>query len=353
MDTFYLEMQSHATAIYRAMTLVALPLIMIGLMARLGTGNGDPSTIIWSVFSVFMVALAIGAFPDWGNRIQDTAKLIVEEVGANPSEVHKEFSALIVGTTEGEENRKVGIWDILWAKEGGIGHAMVYATIFLTGKLSLVIMFIYSVVQKLLVLFQIGLAPAFIAMLMIGPLKGIGTQFILKFVSVLLWPLGWALSHTLTKALLKLAADNQVYEITNGVVVSFGPQTGFFSLTISLWMTLSTIAAPLIISKLMITGANAGSALLSAVGGAVAQAGFYGVSGGATAALAGASPAGAAATGIAAGTGGAVSGALGQSGGAIPAAIGVGATLAMVQASGGAGEDYNTQAANIAQKNQS
>ena len=345
MDQFYTDMQSHASGLYRSMTMVAAILIMIGLMTKVAQCNSDPGRLIWAVFSVSMVALAISYFPEWGNQVQDMAHAIVEDLDADPSQTHQKFAKIVVGTSE-DGSSKTGLWDVLWSKDGGIGHAIFYAAIFLNSKLALAVMFLFSIVQKLLVLFQIGLAPVFLAMFLIGPLKGVAGQFVMKFMEVQLWPLGWAVAHTLTNALLEMAARNQVYEVTSGITIG-GPQTSFFILVVGLWMFVSTIAAPLVISKLLTTGANAGSSLLSAVGGAVVQAGLYGVSGGATAALAGGSAAVAGGTALGAGAGGAVSGALGKSGGAIPSAIGIGAALAMMKSSGGEGEDYNQQAAQI------
>ncbi len=349
MEQFYDDMQSHASGLYQSMTMIAVLLVMAGVMTRIALGSTDPGRLIWTVFSVSFVALAIASFPDWVNTAQEMTHAIVQDLDADPSQAHKRFGEIVMGPSE-DGSDKTSLWDVLWSKNGGIGHAVLYAAIFLMGKLALVIMFLFSIVQKLLVLFQIGLAPVFLAMFLIGPLKGIAGQFIMKLLAIQLWPLGWAVAHTLTNALMELAARNQVYEVSDGISVG-GPQTGFFILLISAWVFLSTIAAPLIISKLLTTGANAGAALLAAVGAGLVQAGLYGVSGGAASSMAGGSTAMATATGIGSGLGGAASGALGKSGGAIPSAIGIGAALAMMKPTGGAGEDYNQQAAKVTQSN--
>ena len=346
MDQFYTDMQSQASGLYRVMTMIAAVLMIMGLMVKVAHSQTDPGRLIWAVVSVSIVALAISFFPEWGNQFQDMAQAIVLELDADPSQTHTRFAEIVVGTSE-DGSSKTSLWDVLWSKDGGIGHAIFYAAIFLNSKIALAIMFLFSVVQKLLVLFQIGMAPVFLAMFLIGPLKGLAGQFVMKLIAVQLWPLGWAIAHSLTNSLLEMAARNQVYEISKGITIG-GPQTSFFILVVSLWILISTLAAPLLISKLLATGANAGSALLSAVGGAMVQAGLFAVSGGATAALAGGSGAVAGGTAFAAGAGGAVSGSLGKSGGAISSAIGVGAALAMMKSSGGAGEDYNQQAAQIA-----
>ncbi|MFT6238017.1 MAG: hypothetical protein ACJAQT_000086 [Akkermansiaceae bacterium] len=345
MDQFYTDMQSQASGLYRSMTMIAAVLIMMGLMVKIAQSNSDPGRLVWAVVSVSMIALAISFFPEWGNQIQDMAHAVVQDLDADPSQTHLKFAKIVVGTSE-DGSSKTGLWDVLWAKDGGIGQAVFYAAIFLTSKIALGIMFLFSIVQKLLVLFQIGMAPVFLAMFLIGPLKAQAGQFVMKLIAVQLWPLGWAIAHSLTNALLEMAARNQVYEVKELVTIGTS-QTSFFILVVSIWILISTIAAPLLISKLIATGANAGSALLSAVGGAMVQAGLYGVSGGATAALAGGSSAMAGGTALAAGAGGAASGAMGKSGGAIPSAIGIGAALAMMKSSGG--EDYNQQAAQIAQ----
>jgi hypothetical protein len=347
MEQFYVDMQSHASGLYQSMTMIAVVLVMAGLMTRVAVGNTDPSRLIWAVFSVSMVAIAIASFPEWINGVQEIAHAIVQDLEADPSQTHKKFGKIVVGASE-DGSDKTSLWDVLWSKDGGLGHAVLYAAIFFSSKFALAIMFLFSIVQKLLVLFQIGLAPVFLAMFLISPLKSVAGQFVMKLLAVQLWPLGWAVAHTLTNALMELAARNQVYEVSDKIVVG-GPQTGFFILMIGTWIFLSTIAAPLIISKLLTSGANAGSALLSMIGAGMVQAGLYGVSGGATVALTGGSSAVAGGAGLGAAFGGAVSGALGKTGGAIPASIGIGAALATMKSTGGAGEDYNQQAAQIAQ----
>lgn len=345
---FFPFLQENAAELYGVMTALAAVLVMAGLMVAISRTGTDPASYLRTVLAVGIIALSIAFFPDWSNQAQSIAHGIVEKLDASPAEAHERFARLIANSSAGSDET-VGFWDVLFADEGGIGHAVLYAFILLIAKIASAIMWLFLVLQQVLIQFQIGLAPVFLAMFLIGPLRSIAVQFQMGFVAVLLWPLGWAVASLMTDTLLKLAVTGGLYR-TDGDIYVGDPQTLFFIIVVSLWILLSTIGAPLLIRKLLTTGANAGSVLLANTGLALSQGLLYGASAGVTASMSGASAAtstGAAAIG---GAGGAVSGALGSTGVLIPSAVGIGAALAVSNSAKGGPVDYNAEAAQLANK---
>ena len=340
-------LQEKAGALYHVSVPLAAVLVLGGLIVAISRAGSDPAALLRAILGVGIIALSIAYFPDWSNTAQDIAHGIIEELGANPSQSHENFARYVAGVSaDGDE--KAGLWDVLFSGDGGIGHAMLYAAIFLLSKLASAIMWLFFVLQQALIQFQIGFAPIFLAMFLVGPLRSVALQFQMSFAAVLLWPLGWAIASLMTDTILQLAATNRIYRTADGLLLG-GPQTFFFTIVLSVWVLFSTIGAPLVIRKLLTTGANAGAVLLSNVGMALTQSALYGTSAGATTSMAGGSAGASSGVAAAAVAGGAISGALGSNGVFIPSAIGVGAALA-VSSSGSPTGDSTARAHELAKQ---
>ena len=125
LSVLFETMQDEASELYSIMTGVAVLLILGSLMARVFQAENNPAQLVRSILAVGMVSFSIHAFPDWVNQAQSIANGWVDELDADPSQTHQKFSALLSGAEEGDE--RPGIWDVLWSKDGGLGHAVLYA----------------------------------------------------------------------------------------------------------------------------------------------------------------------------------------------------------------------------------
>lgn len=340
---FFPTLQDIAARFYGTMIPIAALLVLAGLIVAISRAGTDLAAYIRAVLATGMVGLAISYYPDWSNQLQSMAYDLIEELDAEPSKVHTQFARLVAGTSE-EGKKDAGLWDVVFSKNGGLGHAILYAWLLFLAKVSSAVMWLFAILQQVLIQFQVGLAPVFLAMFTIPSLRNLAVQFQMHFVAVLLWPVGWGIAAVMTNALLKLAATNEFYKKTPDGIEG-GIQTDFLILTLSIWILFSTIAAPLLIRKLLTTGTNAGAVLLSNVAMAVSQGLLYGVSAGASVAMAGGSSAASSGAAAIGGAGGAVSGSLGSTGVAIPSAIGIGAALSVSNASQGGPSNHNEQAA--------
>jgi hypothetical protein len=155
--------------------------------------------------------------------------------------------------------------------------------LWLIGQLASLMMFWAYVFQTVILNLGYALSPILIGFMAIPALKHIGSRYLLNLVGVLLWPLGWAVAALVTQGILDFMSDPS-FEYVDPTSTLPGLQKTIGVAAVGFWIIFSTIAAPVIIQKVIASGALAGSQLLShgahtavvtvasAAGGAVAAA---------------------------------------------------------------------------------
>jgi hypothetical protein len=147
-------------------------------------------------------------------------------------------------------------------------------------------MFIMDLVQSILFFGYIALGPIYVAFFLVPGVYEIGKNFLLGFVAVCLWPLGWVVASLVTRFFIALAINSG----NNGAQAAGNMATGMnmaFWIIVAVWVVFQSFAVPIFISRLM-RGNNVMANML--LGGAAAMAVVYrGVSSAATAVAAPAS----------------------------------------------------------------
>ena len=184
-------------------------------------------------------------------------------------------------------------------------------------------MYLFCVVQQVLLIYALTFSPVFLAFFNLPALSGVAQKYFMSIVSVALWPLGWALASVLTQAIMDMAANNAVYQDLDGQVVLSTAQSMYYMLILTIWIVTSTIAAPFMVSNILIQGATAGSGLLSRVGFALGQSASYAAGAGITTSMAGGSLPASMLGGAVAGGVGLASGSLGSSNMLVPTGLGI------------------------------
>ena len=189
-------------------------------------------------------------------------------------------------------------------------RAVMAAGLLFLGLAAKGIIILFLFLQQILLNFAYALSPLFIGLFSLRSTRGIGLNYLMGSVGIITWPLGFALSAVGTKGLVDFFYNQGMFSAEANIMAMNG--TFFALLVTGVWILTSTAIAPIIISKVVTTGAQAGSALLAnAINMPVAVAGGA-ASAGAAAATGGASAAGQSAAsvlgGIAAGTGAAMQG---------------------------------------------
>lgn len=307
------ELIEESHRLYDTFSIIASVIVFGGLCMAASEGSfGDLGRALRGLLTAALVVVVIGIFPRLTDLLQQMAHSLVTDIHADPSESHRQFANLIMGP-EADGNSEAGMWDILWADKGGFGKAVLYAVVLMFGKLAFAIMWLATLIQNLIMLLGVAVAPVFLAMITVEFTRGIAGRYFLTLTSTICWPLGWAVADVVTKGLLGMASGIGILSI---IVI------------LSLWIPFSAIAAPIAITKLLASGSQIGASLLQGVGMAVSQGTSYAVGAGVTTSLGGGGRLASGAAAIAAGAGGMASGATGNSGVLIPGIIGTAAVMA-------------------------
>jgi hypothetical protein len=128
-------------------------------------------------------------------------------------------------------------------------------------------MFWAYIIQSVILNIGYALSPLLIGFMAIPPLKHTGTRYLTNLAGVLLWPLGWAVAALVTQGILDFMTDPSFEFVDpSSTLPDFQKTIGVAA--VGFWIIFSTIAAPVIIQKVIAAGALAGGELLS--GGAQA-----------------------------------------------------------------------------------
>ena len=198
--------------------------------------------------AIAVLTVVLNYVDDWtfevGNLINEH---VIGELESDPRETHTRFGEIIA---EPEEDADQTWYEEIFNFEASIAKALGYFLIWLAAKVAWLIVWWAYFIQKGLLYFGLALSPIFLPMLLLNATKGIAVRYIMGLLSILVWPLGWAVANLMTDALLQAGADNTIYEY-GGVLgkATYGPQMIFFLLLASLWLVFSTIAAPVIIGE--------------------------------------------------------------------------------------------------------
>lgn len=132
-------------------------------------------------------------------------------------------------------------------------------------------MFIMDLVQSILFFGYIALGPIYVAFFLVPGVYEIGKNFLLGFMAVCLWPLGWTVASLVTKFFIALAINSG----NNGAQAAGNMATGMnmaFWIIVAVWVVFQSFAVPIFVSRLM-RGSNVMANML--LGGAAAMAVVY------------------------------------------------------------------------------
>jgi len=147
-----------------------------------------------------------------------------------------------------------------------------------TGFVACVTVFIMEVMlilQKLIVVASGPLMPIFIACLSIRAAEGSAQNFLKSVVGVMCWPVGWALVHIGTMAALQNLQPPSWTASLFQLVLS-GTSLG----VVCLWMVVGTIGAPYLIARAVTSGSNFAAELFGGFASAAGQHSVHGVKSG-------------------------------------------------------------------------
>jgi hypothetical protein len=333
-DLLFPTFKGSVEDLYQGLLVFAYLIMVLGLLLAAYRGAfGSIAEIVRTLVAIAVLSIVLGFVDEWvfflGNTIQDG---VIEELGTDPRETHTRFGEIIANPQDESEDESW--YDFIFDAEAAVATALGRLLVYLAAKISWLIVWWAYAIQKGFLYFGVALLPLFLPMFLLNATRGIAIRYILGIIGILLWPLGWAVANIMTEGLLDNAADRTLFEFGGALGgASFGPQMIIFTVVASLWLVFSTIAAPVILGRVVTTGSQIGAALLGGFMGA-AGAGLSGAVGGTMAA------GGKGAGGVGGMVGGGAAGFMGGSMGG-GASMAIGAGLAAMSAAGGGGGGGN------------
>jgi hypothetical protein len=303
-NTLFPNFLTQCTELNRVLTPVAIVLFVVGIVSSTISGQRSAGAYMRTIGRTAAYVAVLALLLVWGGEISTAIDSTVKNtLKADPGAVHAEYqkALAIQKGTEGDSS-----WlDLLDAQ--AIFEGIITGVLWCFGWFAGVLVFYAHLTQKFVVYLAYGLAPLFIGFLAVRTLHSIGVTFLLGFVGVLCWPLGWGAAAIMTRGLIDFLADQSLF--TAGAVAGgagYALQNILGVAALGLWLVFSTIAAPIIIQKAITTGTQIGQALAS---GAM-TAGTAGLTSGAGAAatISGAGGVAAAVAGVAGGAAAATAG---------------------------------------------
>ena len=189
---------------------------------------------------------------------------------SKPFQVIGQFVGGTFANTSGIQWWEVGKWadyiirGIVIAIVGGVAVITVF------------IMEVMLILQKLILLGSQPLIPIFIACLSIGAAEGSAQNFLKSVLGVVCWPVGWAIGHIGTMAAIQNLQPPSWTAPLFQLVVS-----GLALGVVCLWMVVATIGAPMLIAKAVTSGTNFAAHLMGGYATAAGQHAARGVQAGA------------------------------------------------------------------------
>jgi hypothetical protein len=246
---------------------------------------------------LFLLTSLLVFLPVWGNQIQQLLHdSVLSGLGVDPANVYQQFNELLV--IKRDPTTDPAWWNIIGRLQNFTSDIIITAILWFVGQLASLMMYWGYVFQKVILNLGYALSPLLIGFMAIPSLRHIGKQYLLHLVGVLLWPLGWAVAALVTQGILDFMTDPSLQFVDPTSTLSTLQKTIGVAV-VGFWIIFSTIAAPLIIQKVIASGALAGGELLSGGAHAAVQTATAAVGGAVVAAPSGVPLATAAAAGTA------------------------------------------------------
>lgn len=260
-NTLFPNFLNQCAELNRVLTPVAVVLFVVGIVSSTVTGQRSPGAYLRTVARTCVYVAVLASLQTWSSEVATAVDSTVKStLQASPQDVQAQYQKALTmqkGTTE-----KKSWWDLLDAQS--VFEGVLSGILWAFGWLAGVIVFYAYLAQKFILYVAYGFAPIFIGFLAVRTLQSIGTSFLLGFVGVLCWPLGWGAASILTKGLIDFMADQSLFSLGGATgTAGYALQNLLGLAALALWLIFSTIAAPLIIQKAITTGTQIGQALAS------------------------------------------------------------------------------------------
>jgi hypothetical protein len=214
---------------------------------------------------VVVVAALTAGITTVGDGIQGAVEDVNNQVGFNSGNVSADYNQAIA-TKFASQSTNGGLIGFLFHGGEQIGASIIGAVVWLLSIIASFLMWLTRGVQQMLYFAEIALSPIFLGCFLIPALVSVATRFLTSLVAICLWPLGFTICDLVTKALLDLAINTTG---NTGLEVSNATLTGMvWWVCLAVWVILSSLTAPILISKAVVSGSSGFQQMFGHAGGA-------------------------------------------------------------------------------------
>jgi hypothetical protein len=234
-------------------------------------------TVLRLMIRILALTCVLVYLPVWGNALQQLLQSsIISGLGVDPSQVYQQFLNLLI--INRDSSTPSSWWNVLSQLHNISTDLIVTIVLWIVGHFASLMMFWAYIFQQVILNMGYALSPLLIGFMAIPALKQIGERYLLNLVGVLLWPLGWAVAALVTQGMLDFIS-NPSLEYMDPTSQLPDLQKTFGTAALGFWIIFSTIAAPVIIQKVIASGALAATELFSAGASTALQTAASAVSG--------------------------------------------------------------------------
>jgi hypothetical protein len=246
--------------LHELLRIVAFMLFIVGTIMLVVHGFTG-KTLMLHMVRLFVLTALLVMLPQWGNQVQSLVQTsILNGLGVDPSNVQDQYNNLLV--IKRDTGTDHSWWDILGDLSGFTVEVLISGVLWLVGEFASLLVFWAYIIQKFILFSSYALSPLLIGLMAIRPLRSVGSRYLMNIVGVLLWPLGWAVAALITQGILDFMTD-PAFKYIDPTATIYSLQATVGVVVVAFWIVFSTIAAPIVIQKVLAHGALAGGQLLA------------------------------------------------------------------------------------------
>jgi hypothetical protein len=246
--------------LHELLRIVAFMLFIVGTIMLVVHGFTG-KTLMLHMVRLFVLTALLVMLPQWGNQVQSLVQTsILNGLGVDPSNVQDQYNQLLV--VKRDTGSDHSWWDILGDLSGFTVEILISGVLWLVGEFASLLVFWAYIIQKFILFSSYALSPLLIGFMAIRPLRSVGSRYLMNIVGVLLWPLGWAVAALITQGILDFMTD-PTFKYIDPTATIYSLQATVGVVVVAFWIVFSTIAAPIVIQKVLAHGALAGGQLLA------------------------------------------------------------------------------------------
>jgi hypothetical protein len=246
--------------LHELLRIVAFMLFIVGTIMLVVHGFTG-KTLMLHMVRLFVLTALLVMLPQWGNQVQSLVQTsILNGLGVDPSNVQDQYNQLLV--VKRDTGSDHSWWDILGDLSGFTVEILISGVLWLVGEFASLLVFWAYIIQKFILFSSYALSPLLLGFMAIRPLRSVGSRYLMNIVGVLLWPLGWAVAALITQGILDFMTD-PTFKYIDPTATIYSLQATVGVVVVAFWIVFSTIAAPIVIQKVLAHGALAGGQLLA------------------------------------------------------------------------------------------